>query len=826
MLGTPNAGTVLADDANYLDYGFFQPSWAATKDLRTNYVRNVFNRAYPWPKSVELDLIAGSGVSSTSALSLKTGSNVIKTRNDFPSERVNDGAVPRPSVSGIYYGFKDLRAVRWQSFTATPHLDRMDVDPTDTFWTSASQQDHFSMLDDATIHSNVVKLLRGGSMLRAETRNERKADAAAVVLAGAVGEDMPLPLLERTGQTLFSGTIAEIQVAADASTTLKFQLFASDSATAFRLKSPTGEVVDSNTPQSNANVQYSVIVGDNNSALMTYEIASPTRGDWTIVLDGSLIVASQSKCNLMVFGDSNVALLPQTAALFNQGQDVVVTCALADFTGDPAGPVLDGTIKAEVRFPDQSTTQLNLFDDGLHNDGTPNDGVYAAVLPGVPQAGEYSITYRATAQNSAGQALQRVGTGAFSVSSENGNLWGDPVFAAVDTDGDDVPDFFQAKCLVNLNVAGDYILSGELVNADGALRVAGSGQFHAGISGPMTVSLFFDLATIRAANVSGEFHIENLQLFEVTSSSVAWLDTYRGTSTIQVPRAANVTAQPQDQLVIEGGQAIFSVTADGTGSLSYQWQRKADGSASWSDLTNGGSYSGVTTQALTVIATGAMSGDQFRCVVANGVIPNATSVAARLTVPADSDGDAIDDAWEMHYFGNLTTVGLGTDFDHDGFLDSEEFYRSFDPTMTSQSNYQPDAQIGPGVGYMIGNGIYDRNATTQVLSTRVARSKSKTCLIFVQNDGQFMDTIRVQADPIGGKFTVRYFRGKVEVTARVRAGTLKLRNIAPGKKQIVKAFIHVRGTASVGEQGSVTFHLTSATDPAAQDAVRFEVTAR
>ncbi len=58
--------------------------------------------------------------------------------------------------------------------------------------------------------------------------------------------------------------------------------------------------------------------------------------------------------------------------------------------------------------------------------------------------------------------------------------------------------------------------------------------------------------------------------------------------------------------------------------------------------------------------------------------------AGRLYVQAilrtDSDGDGIDDAWEMQWFGTLTTAGLGTDHDGDGQSDASEHVADTDPT--------------------------------------------------------------------------------------------------------------------------------------------------
>lgn len=46
---------------------------------------------------------------------------------------------------------------------------------------------------------------------------------------------------------------------------------------------------------------------------------------------------------------------------------------------------------------------------------------------------------------------------------------------------------------------------------------------------------------------------------------------------------------------------------------------------------------------------------------------------------SDTDGDSIDDAWEMANFGNLTAAGIGTDKDKDGQSDAAEFIAGTSP---------------------------------------------------------------------------------------------------------------------------------------------------
>ena len=75
----------------------------------------------------------------------------------------------------------------------------------------------------------------------------------------------------------------------------------------------------------------------------------------------------------------------------------------------------------------------------------------------------------------------------------------------------------------------------------------------------------------------------------------------------------------------------FTAAASGTPTPTVKWQVSTG--SGFTDLSNGGVYSGVTTSTLTVTgATLAMNGYQYRAVFTNGTAPDATTTAATLTV--------------------------------------------------------------------------------------------------------------------------------------------------------------------------------------------------
>lgn len=100
--------------------------------------------------------------------------------------------------------------------------------------------------------------------------------------------------------------------------------------------------------------------------------------------------------------------------------------------------------------------------------------------------------------------------------------------------------------------------------------------------------------------------------------------------------APAITSHPTTLAPGLGETITFSVAATGTAPLTYQWQRRAPGTADFVEVPYlPAVYSGARTPTLTVTGTTAkMRGDEFRCVVSNGIFPSAISGIATLNVTA------------------------------------------------------------------------------------------------------------------------------------------------------------------------------------------------
>ena len=132
-------------------------------------------------------------------------------------------------------------------------------------------------------------------------------------------------------------------------------------------------------------------------------------------------------------------------------------------------------------------------------------------------------------------------------------------------------------------------------------------------------------ATSASYTTPAETTSDNGAQFSVAvSNSAGSLTSNAATLTVTTaPVAPSITTQPSNQTVFAGQKATFSVSANGTSPLSYQWRK--NGTA-----ISGATSASYTTPAETTSDTGAL----FSVVVSNSV-GNVTSNSATLTVNPD-----------------------------------------------------------------------------------------------------------------------------------------------------------------------------------------------
>ena len=127
----------------------------------------------------------------------------------------------------------------------------------------------------------------------------------------------------------------------------------------------------------------------------------------------------------------------------------------------------------------------------------------------------------------------------------------------------------------------------------------------------------------------GGIELKNCQ---ITNPAAAYIDNVGGTiwedpmkrkeaQEVTIAALTKITNQPVDVLGTIGTNAKFTVTAAGTGTLSYQWQFLDNGA--WKDS----GMTGAKTATLTVPITAARNGQKYRCVVKCGSTTVASDAA-------------------------------------------------------------------------------------------------------------------------------------------------------------------------------------------------------
>ena len=169
--------------------------------------------------------------------------------------------------------------------------------------------------------------------------------------------------------------------------------------------------------------------------------------------------------------------------------------------------------------------------------------------------------------------------------------------------------FGAVGSVINLSVtaSGTGPLSYQWFNAAGALADGGN------ISGSASATL--TITALTANEVGNYFVVVSNAFGSVTSATAA--------VSVNVP--PSISSQPVNQTVTVGGNATFSVTASGSGSLAYQWFKNG------TKIANATGIAGATTATLSLTTVTTNSAGNYTVTVTN-LYGNATSAAAALTV--------------------------------------------------------------------------------------------------------------------------------------------------------------------------------------------------
>ncbi len=190
---------------------------------------------------------------------------------------------------------------------------------------------------------------------------------------------------------------------------------------------------------------------------------------------------------------------------------------------------------------------------------------------------------------------------------------------------------------------------------------------------------------------------------------------------LTVTMPPSVTTHPTAQTICLGNSTSYSISATGTGPLSYQWQEDQGGG--YTNLSNGSSYNGVTTPTLNVnFPALTANGYNYRCYVSGACSPATVSNGALLTVndtatlvsigytdtlcSGDSSifsvtigGPVTSIRWQVNQGSGFTDIPLFTP----PYIGANTPILKIVPTHNSQYGYQYRCVVSSGCNTLISN---------------------------------------------------------------------------------------------------------------------------
>lgn len=167
--------------------------------------------------------------------------------------------------------------------------------------------------------------------------------------------------------------------------------------------------------------------------------------------------------------------------------------------------------------------------------------------------------------------------------------------------------------------------------------------------------------------------ITSTAVYTLSGNTKTLTEFYSNVANLTVYRGIYITSQPNDAFVYNNQSAAFSIAAVTTSpaTLSYQWQEASLPTLPWSNISNGGAYSGATTSLLVISpATTSIVKRYFRCVVsAPGILAGSapSSNNARLIINVDSftnigtlNDYSVDQFEPVSWTVEAQTLSLGT----------------------------------------------------------------------------------------------------------------------------------------------------------------------
>lgn len=548
QLGTPNAGTPLADAAQssaIILAGFAGASLIneiagpAGIQLTTGYMTE-YNLMHGGNSNVQYTYVAGDY--DPDCDSEKPLCRPIDRLLLSLSGQPGDTIVSVASVHALPYGAKRLHRSAGDDATAT-HTE---------------------------IHSNSPVF--DGLIF------ERLGHYRTAVPAGRHGT---LSRTATAGGLLGDGEIAEHSFPIDQSGNVLVSLMHADGELEMTLVSPSGIVLDPAVPEvsDDINFQAGDILGGRMAA---YAIGGAEVGTWTAKIRASAVAGRVAYAINAWIEEAEITLVGEGAESAIPAGRPIRLVAHLDRVGSP---ISGAVVSAVVAVPSDGVRSVDLTDDGLGPDSEANDGTYSGMLNDVSNAGLYRVAFVASSAGTGTEpGFSREAFAVIPVSESVSRLSGIYQEEPIDRDGNGLVDELLIGVGVTVSDSAEYRVFGVLTDVRGNRHEASETIILT--PGSHMVRLAFKGSDIYRNGVKGPYELTVVRLAEDDTGTLALLplDVSFGAYVTHTYSHEDFEHSP---LLLTGEGSSAGVDTDGNGLIDRLdvWVRLAvdfGGSYEWS----------------------------------------------------------------------------------------------------------------------------------------------------------------------------------------------------------------------------------------------------
>jgi len=526
-LAGAHCGSPLADPskaASYLSWDALVSPEArpAVQSLRPIYLEHSgwFDLLGTPDGGTRIHVAAGTGGPGSSDLGLDFFARVLKLMRHYP----NDGAVSEASASGQY--------VRWVRIpTGIPSQYLYLKRERQTFLAAQGigySLDHSEMKGDSSgLRAWIKSVLGAGGGAKSMALS---SSLESVVLSETSITNAPQLVMSTNSVLAISNTNVHPFTVDTCESLDSYVVTTNDVVIA--LQRPDGSIIDAETAATNTSITYTPPDG---SGIVGYNVSSPTNGIWQMLVSPSNGLAGvdsyQAFASVVNPVGADFFCAPSWTVT---GDTVVVACTF----GLSTQFVSSATVAACVYDSTNQILSCTLFDDGQHQDGGTNDGLFAYAWAAVTNTGTFSIRYDVAGVRTNGQDFVRVGFSDAAVSTPKVRFTGSFTNWTQDMDTNSLSDSLIAAVEIEALTSGDYAISAVLSSSDGS-------EIDSAVSTALSLSqgqatnlvLSFLGTKIEASGVDGPYSVGPVYALDslndnvrVGVSGVYTTETYAATS--------------------------------------------------------------------------------------------------------------------------------------------------------------------------------------------------------------------------------------------------------------------------------------------------------